>query len=823
MAQHTTSRLYCTKDTHVLVRYPTQNFHNEEYTNIGKAGSEQAVGLFAFNTSHGISSGAKIISAKMYFSIDYASNSNTYTFVVRPCAGSWTETGVTYNTLPSTSDTSDTVSIGNSTTSIDITNTFNAWFTGKYAMANGLYITSATEDSRKRLRPKGYATEDLRPYLQITWEDPISIPVADKTTYALGETLRISIQGAGSGRTHTLTYKIGEDVVRTVTDVGASDSYALPLDLANYITTSTSATMTIVCETFMDGTSQGTASTTAGITVPESVKPTISSVTAAETVSGWPSTLSGKWVQGVSKPQLTITASGAYGSSIARYSTTLNNQTVQGAAPKFGQLSASGNLVATTTVTDTRGRTATYSLTLTVLAYAPPQISGFQISRCDESGNYQDSGTYARISAVVSISSLEGLNTFWARPDYKANGSTSWITSGAKITDGATSLNITNQLLGFGGIFDEMTGYNFRLYVVDALTTSIAYNELPTRAIVWDVSSSGRSIGFGVEAGADGDLPFGLNLKPATDDARAQSMQNLAFLGVNPDFEDTTVNWGAKGPCYVLYSKNSNSVTNQPHTNGFLISIPYGPSGNYGEVRQIWASQRDGAFYHRGGNAGGWTNWKQIIDSTGGTIDGALTIDSNLTLNSGAISYGNIIVYADSNGSHGKFGASENFAALESNYRNGVRRVLYLYNPNGLLDTRQCLQLGHYYNGTWTNYLVPVQTDWIQLTPADGVTTPGTYGNGVLRYRAEGKHVYVAGSINAAWDGTNNKLIATLPEGYRPTGGYSYFFVPTSGANLSRFFVKTDGAIYLEWKRTLGGSSNTDSGWFDLNMDFWTD
>lgn len=821
MAQHTTSRLYCTKDTHVLVRYPTQNFHNEEYTNIGKAGSEQAVGLFAFNTSHGISSGAKIISAKMYFSIDYASNNNTYTFVVRPCAGSWTETGVTYNTLPSTSDTSDTVSIGNSTTSIDITNTFNAWFTGKYAMANGLYITSATEDSRKRLRPKGYATEDLRPYLQITWEDPISIPVADKTTYALGETLRISIQGAGSGRTHTLTYKIGEDVVRTVTDVGASDSYALPLDLANYITTSTSATMTIVCETFMDGTSQGTASTTAGITVPESVKPTISSVTAAETVSNWPSTLSGKWVQGVSKPQLTITASGAYGSSIARYSTTLNNQTVQGAAPKFGQLSASGNLVATTTVTDTRGRTATYSLTLTVLAYAPPQISGFQISRCDESGNYQDSGTYARISAVVSISSLEGLNTFWARPDYKANGSASWITSGAKIADGATSLNITNQLLGFGGIFDEMTGYNFRLYVVDALTTSIAYNELPTRAIVWDVSSSGRSIGFGVEAGADGDLPFGLNLKPATDAVRAQSMQNLTFLGVNPDFEDTTVNWGAKGPCYAWYNANGvSSVTGQPSQYGFLINIPYGPSGNYGEVRQIWASQHIGGFYHRGGNANGWTSWKQMIDSAGGTIDGALSVAGDFTAKNG------VLLPETEQGLAGKLSADYGGIVLESsNSDSANKRMLSVDNLTFQSDTRYAMRVIEIREGVYSAYYIPAQTDWIELTPADGVTTPGTHGNGALRYRAEGKHVYLAGSVNVAWDGTNNKLIATLPSGYRPSQGDAvHSFQVTGGNKIARIYVAPTGEIYLEWNRNLSdGSSATDNNWLEVNMDFWTD
>ena len=212
------------------------------------------------------------------------------------------------------------------------------------------------------------------------------------------------------------------------------------------------------------------------------------------------------------------------------------------------------------------------------------------------------------------------------------------------------------------------------------------------------------------------------------------------------------------------------------------------------------------------------------VSKAGGTINGELTVGGNLNLNSGVISYGNMIVYADSNGSYGKFGASENFAELESNYRNGARRVLYLYNPSGLLDTRQCLQLGHYYNDTWTNYLVPVQTDWIELTPADGVTTPGEYGNGVLRYRAEGKHVYVAGSINAAWDGSSNKLIATLPSGYRPANGNCYFLQVRGGQNVARVFIKTSGEIYIEWVKSLyDQSNNTGSGWFDLHMDFWTD
>ena len=49
-------------------------------------------------------------------------------------------------------------------------------------------------------------------------------------------------------------------------------------------------------------------------------------------------------------------------------------------------------------------------------------------------------------------------------------------------------------------------------------------------------------ISGGMELG--GGLHLGDAITTETDAARAQSMQNLAFLGVNPDFEDTTVNWG---------------------------------------------------------------------------------------------------------------------------------------------------------------------------------------------------------------------------------------------------------------------------------------
>lgn len=818
MAQHTTARLYCTKDTHVSKSYPTQNFHNAEYTNMGVAGGQQNTALLAFNTNHGITSGARILSAKLHFAIKYASDTGTYTYTVRPCGGSWTETGVTWNTIPTTGDVSDTASISNSTRAVDITNTFKAWFAGAYAMSNGLYITCATASSRKQIYPRGYTTEDYRPYLTIEWEDPISVPVPEKSAYALGETLNLSMQGAGSDRTHNITYKIGGTTVRTATGVGASDAYALPLDLASNIVSATSATMMIICETIIGGASQGTASTSVSVSVPGSVVPTISGVEIAETAASWPSTLAGKWVQNASKPKITISAAGAYGSTIKSYSAQIGGASASGNPAQFGVLTQAGTLAVTVKVVDSRGRSASYSANISVAAYTPPSVAVFQATRCNSEGTADDSGLYLRIAANVSASSLDGLNTLACKVQYRQTGNTVWQDS--------DSLAVSNlavnavQVLSEGGIFSDSLSYEVRLETVDLLTTSYTYTSVSTRTVYLDINCNGTGVGIGAPAAEDGNLALGLSLKTATDAVRAQSMQNLTYIGINPAFEDTTVNWGAKGPCYTWYNTNGvSSVADQPSQYGFLISIPYGPSGNYGEVRQIWASQPNGALYHRGGNANGWTSWKQMIDSTGGTIDGALSVAGDFTAKNG------VLLPETEQGLTGKLYADYGAIVLESsNSDSANKRMLSVDNLTFQSDTRYAMRVIEIREGVYSAYYIPVQTNWIELTPADGVTTPGEYGNGVLRYRAEGKHVYVAGSINATWDGTNDKLIATLPSGYRPANGNCYFLQVRGGQNISRFCVHADGGIYIEWVKNLSdGNSNTGSGWFDLNMDFWTD
>ena len=61
------------------------------------------------------------------------------------------------------------------------------------------------------------------------------------------------------------------------------------------------------------------------------------------------------------------------------------------------KLSAAGDLTRTVTVTDSRGRSATYTETLTVLDYSYPSIRLFKADRCNSDGSdAQVDGTRVR-------------------------------------------------------------------------------------------------------------------------------------------------------------------------------------------------------------------------------------------------------------------------------------------------------------------------------------------------------------------------------------------------------------------------------------------
>ena len=137
----------------------------------------------------------------------------------------------------------------------------------------------------------------------------------------MGSASTISISRASSSFTHTLTYAFGNATGTIVSKTtSTSVSWTPPLTLAQQIPSSTSGKITITCTTYSGNTSVGSKSITVTLKVPDSVKPTMTSLTATRVDGNVPSAW-GIYVQGKSKATLKINgAAGTQGSTISSYS-----------------------------------------------------------------------------------------------------------------------------------------------------------------------------------------------------------------------------------------------------------------------------------------------------------------------------------------------------------------------------------------------------------------------------------------------------------------------------------------------------------------------
>lgn len=151
--------------------------------------------------------------------------------------------------------------------------------------------------------------------------------------------------------------------------------YTIPLTVANQLPNATTGTMTVALTTYNGTTVIGSpSSATFTVTVPSSVVPTISSVTLAEgTTSGF-----GVYTKSLSTVKATVVAAGAYSSTIASIVVKVGNNSYEANSSGVATseiLQTSGSTTVLTTVTDSRGRTATNTKTITVYDYFQPSAN----------------------------------------------------------------------------------------------------------------------------------------------------------------------------------------------------------------------------------------------------------------------------------------------------------------------------------------------------------------------------------------------------------------------------------------------------------------
>ena len=300
----------------------------------------------------------------------------------------------------------------------------------------------------------------------------------------------VAISRKSSSFTHTVVFSFGS-YSKSTTGVGTSTSYAIPTTWLNAIPNATSGTAKVTVTTYSGSTKIGSAvSKNFTLTVPATVVPTISSVAVADTTTN--QTTFGNMVQNKSKAKFTITAAGALGSTIKAYKTVFESKTYTGATPTTSAITKSGTASAVITVTDSRGRTATFTKTWTVIAYSVPKITSFTVVRCLADGTENYEGTFAKVAFNFSIASVNSKNANSYVIEYKPQSGTTWTT----LTNG-TGYAVNTSIISADGAFDVDSSYDLRLSITDSFTTIRGLTEIPTAFTLLDFNASGRALAFG--------------------------------------------------------------------------------------------------------------------------------------------------------------------------------------------------------------------------------------------------------------------------------------------------------------------------------------
>jgi hypothetical protein len=317
----------------------------------------------------------------------------------------------------------------------------------------------------------------------------------------------VNITRAASSFTHTVVFGFGS-YSKTTTGVGTSTSYAIPTSWLNAIPNATSGTAKVTVTTYSGSTKIGSAvSKNFTLTVPSTVVPTISAVSLSEAVSGIAAQFGG-YVQGKSKIAVKITAAGALSSTIKSYKTTIQGANFTAASFTSGFLTQSGTSTVTITATDSRGRTASTTRSITVIAYSAPKINTFTAIRANGLGSADDNGTIALARIKFSDSAVNDKNTKSYVVEYKTKSSDTWTAAAS----GNVYSYDSNMLLNAN--LDPDTSYDLRLSVKDYFGTTTALSEVATAFTLLDFNESGKGVAFGkVSELGDGmeiDLPMSI-------------------------------------------------------------------------------------------------------------------------------------------------------------------------------------------------------------------------------------------------------------------------------------------------------------------------
>ena len=334
---------------------------------------------------------------------------------------------------------------------------------------------------------KGSGNVGLTTIARASQPSCITYPNTTQNVGALGSTITIHMNSNSSNFRHTVRYAWGNKSGTIATNVQYNRQWKIPLDFANSIPNATSGWGTIYVDTYNGSKLIGTKSVTFTAPLPSSMVPSISSITCTDP-KGYLSKYGG-YVQNKSMLKVVVSAAGSYSSTIKSYKIVANGVTYTANSPTTGVLISSGTNTITVTVTDSRGRTASKTATISVLAYTSPTISYLTAGRCNSEGTADADGAYISASFKTVVTALNNKNSVTATLEYKKNSETTWTTAGTYTAYTQTPTMVFDA--------DIDSSYNVRLTVKDDFSTATLEKAVGTVYTLIDFRSTGKGIAIG--------------------------------------------------------------------------------------------------------------------------------------------------------------------------------------------------------------------------------------------------------------------------------------------------------------------------------------
>lgn len=321
--------------------------------------------------------------------------------------------------------------------------------------------------------------------------------VADVT---LGNACSVQWTPNSSAFVYQLAFSIGGWSDRTgnispkKTSAYTYNGYTIPLDgVAKQITGRNPGKMKVVLHTYSaDGSLIGTsAAKEFTVTVPENedTKPTVTLAVELEDA------FEGLCLQGKTKLQGTLSASGKYGA-------TIESLTLKVDGKSYGEpwltkaLTTTGQIPVAATAVDSRGFTGTYDTTVTVQPYYRPRLTGTAY-RCTSDGVAKDDGQYLKIEATVDYASADGKNSasLWCR--YRAENADSYSEKLRLVETLVPKVAVESDAL-LNDTLDKECGWSVQIIAVDAVgEETVLTAAIPSEAVYVHKPAGGNGMGLG--------------------------------------------------------------------------------------------------------------------------------------------------------------------------------------------------------------------------------------------------------------------------------------------------------------------------------------